>query len=103
MKLKTLKDLDEEWIKNFETNSIHQPGGGLSDRTQRVWFRDGHKVAHEYTVKEIKAEAVKWIQFYEKEIKEMIYQNAEFSWLSNREAKIQFIMEFFNITEEDLK
>jgi len=91
--IKTLKDLDEEWIKNFETESMHQPGGGLSNKEHRIWFRDGHKVAHEYTIKEIKAEAIKWVKFCREPV-----PLEEWSVKS----LLEFWMDRLNITEEDV-
>ncbi len=98
MKLKTLKDLDEEWIKKFNIEGPNQPGGGLSDRTQRVWFRDGHEVAHKYTIKELKQEAIKHI----KSLEEVTVHDDHELFVRNS-GKISWIKQFFNIEEEDLK
>lgn len=46
-------------------------------------------------VKDLKAEAVKWVKYYDKESEDMARLRGH--W------EIKFIKHFFNLTEEDLK
>lgn len=109
MKLKTLKDIEKEKINKFETKDMHQPGGGLSDKTQREFFRSGYKTSFEYAFKESKQEAIKWIkelsepdhEFMKEHsltIDEIIFGNYE----ELQKVKL-WIKHFFNIKEEELK
>jgi len=99
VKLKTLKDLrksvfeakDEEnilFINNF--TSKRQPH--LFDR-----FPAGHLIEYEESIvfyNELKQEAIKWI----KECKKRNLRNKEY-----QQGQIDWIRNFFNITDEDLK
>ncbi len=60
--LKTLKEIEGEIRKRFETRDMRQPGGGLSDKTQREFFRRGYKVSFEYAFKHLREEAINHIK-----------------------------------------
>jgi hypothetical protein len=95
MELKTLKDLRELGLKKY------------------------NRIPYDYWIKErkIKAEAVKWIKTIEKDktigvrlfndgkkhraIGKAIYGDVERKIIN--QEKIDFLMDFFNLTEEDLK
>ena len=56
--------------------------------------------ALEKLIEDLKAEAVKWVKAYRTRITQGIaydYTEAKLVW----EAKIRWIMDFFNLTEED--
>ena len=50
---KEIKDLEREWTKRFEKSDMHQPGGGIDDKNNRDWFRDGYKVSYEHVFKDV--------------------------------------------------
>jgi len=90
-KLRTLKDVEEEIRKRFETEDMHQPGGGLSDKTQREFFRSGYKVGFEYALKDAKQEAIKWFKHFDKHPSPM------------QLGSCRTLSDFANITKKDLK
>ncbi len=73
MKLKTLKDLP------------------ASRELKRPWIKS-------YDEKDLKQEAIKWVKHYEKEMKE-----AKANYYCELVGAIREFIEFFNITEEDLR
>jgi len=83
MKLKTLKDLEKGWV---DTKFM---GGEAVDGFMAV------------NTEELKQEAIKWIKMLREKRKEIDENNRyEVGW---NEGRQQFIQEFFDITEEDLK
>lgn len=62
---------------------------------------DGCNSKHEY--KELKAEAIKWVKELEKgECDCLDYERGQCDFCAN-EQKISWIIDFFNITDSDLK
>ena len=77
--LKTLKDLGFHWSYYRE---LRKPFKKLKQKA--------------YDEDELKAEAIKWVKYY----KGIKYNEPNYA---KRRIQIQWIKEFFNLTEEDLK
>lgn len=85
--LKTMKDLEREISENYivdeNTNEVFM----VEDKTfdNKIIFP-----------KELRAEAVKWAKYFKRVQASLFDEVAD-------EARLDFIVRFFNLTEEDLK
>jgi len=110
-KLKTLKDLKEEWKKGIINESTIQKQ--ISNNEGIEFSYTGELIPLEIIEGDLKYEAIKRIKHIEEDIKEL--QNLEskpqtpLQKMATRgldeclEAQIKEIKMFFNISEEDLK
>ena len=104
IELKTLKDIEEEIKKRFDTEDMHQPGRALHDKTQRDFFRSGYKVSFKYALRDVKKElGIKYIKYLQDIQDKMVAIAGEKYRLVTVDAYIEILTNIFNITKEDLK
>lgn len=80
-------------IKDFEKNQMIFPLG-LTEKGFKSVTKDMIQLD------ELKQEAIKRFKFYKEALKNKRNTEEDIHWL---EGKIQFIEDFFNLTEDDLK
>ena len=85
MKLKTLNDLKKHVRGDYIRKVKHPYSKG--------------PLVHIVKFKELKAEAVKWVKHFKSNIKE----TDDFNLKTVNHGSVVVLMDFFNLTEEDLK
>ena len=101
--LKTLKDLKDEWKSSIIKESDLQ--------SEAIEFSyTGELIPLEIIEGDLKQEAIKWIKYYQEQIKSLLtnllnpkLKGDNIEGIMFCRGKIDFIAEFFNITEEDLQ
>jgi len=104
MKLKTLKDIKEEYIDEHKHNSYIIDGKTVFEQTN---MQEGVTYETETFGKAMKKEAIKDIKELSKNIQPSLFgknkEEGEFMEAHYNLAKIAYIKWKFNITEDDLK